>query len=66
MKMLSHVGSQIVLTAQRFICEYFLQLKTTFFYVKVNDRKVVIIFAATVLLGKSSKDVMAAFIPSEL
>ena len=33
---------------------------------KINDRKVVIIFVATVLLGKFSNNVLTALIPSEL
>ena len=33
---------------------------------KINDRKVVITFVATVLLGKFHEDVLTALIPSEL
>ena len=43
-----------------------MQLNTNVFNVKINDRKVVITFVATVLLGKFSKDVLTALIPSEL
>ena len=64
--MLAYTGAQIVSMAQLFICKLFLQLNTKLFSVKINDRKVVITFVATVLLGKFSKDVLTALIPSEL
>ena len=35
------------------------------FNVRINDRKVVVTFAAIVFLGKVSSDVFTAFIPSD-
>ena len=37
-----------------FICMLFLQFNTKLFIVRINDRKVVITFVATVFLGKFS------------
>ena len=55
-------------TDQKNLCIYklLLQLNTKLFSVNINDRKVVITFAASVLPRKFSKDVMIALIPSEL
>ena len=66
MKMLAYPNAQIVPMAQTFICKLFLQLNTRLFNVRINDRKVVITFVATVLQGKFSQDVLTALIPSEL
>ena len=43
----------------------FSQLNAKLFNIKINDRKVMITFVATVLLGKFSKDVLTALIPSD-
>ena len=64
--MLAHAGAQTVPMEQSFICRWFLQLNTKLFNVKTHYRKVSITFVATVLLGKFSKDVLTALIPSEL
>ena len=58
--------TQIFPIAQPFICKYFLKLNTKLFNVKINDRKILITFVATVLLGKFSKNVLTALIPLEL
>ena len=62
--MLAFGGAQIVPMAQPSICKYFLQFYTKLFDVKINDRKAVITFVATVLLGKVSRDILAALISS--
>ena len=49
-----------------FICKYFLKLNTKLFNVKINNRKIVITFVATFLLGKFSKNVLTTLIPLEL
>ena len=64
--MLAYTGAPIVLTAQYFIYKQFLQLNTNLFNAKNKDREVVITFLATVLLVRFSKDVLTAFLPSEL
>ena len=66
MKMLAYAGAQIVPMAELFICKYLLQLNTKLFNFRINDRKLVVTFVATVLLGKFSKDILTALIPSEL
>lgn len=40
-------------------------MNSTYFNVKLNDRKVLITIVATVLLGNSSKDVLTDLMPSE-
>ena len=62
--MLAFGGAQIVPMAQPSICKHFLQLNTKLFDVKINDRKAVITFVATVLLGKFSGDILAVLISS--
>ena len=62
MKMVAYAGAQSVPMAQAFICKQFLQFKTS----KINDGKELITFVAAVLLGKFSRDVLTALIPSEL
>ena len=64
--MLAYTGAPIVLTAQYFIYKQFLQLNTNLFNAKNKDREVVITFLATVLLVQFSKDVLTAFLPTEL
>ena len=66
MKMLAYAGTQIVPMAPPLICKCILQLNTKLLSVKINDRKVLITFVATVLLVKFPKDVLTAFIPLEL
>ena len=66
MKMLAYAGAKIVPMAKLFICKYLLQLNTKLFNFRINDRKLVVTFVATVLLGKFSKDILTALIPSEL
>ena len=43
-----------------------MHLKTKLFNVKINNRKAVINFVVTILLGKFSKVVLRALIPSKL
>ena len=58
--------AQIFLMALPCICKYFLKLNTKLCNVKINNRKIVITFVATFLLGKFSKDLLTTLIPLEL
>ena len=65
MKLLAYAGTQNAPIAQPFNCKYLLQLNTIVYH-QNDDRKVVITFVATVLLGRFSKDALTALIASKL
>ena len=63
--MLTYAGVQIIPMAQPFIYKQLLQLNTKLFHAKINNRKVVITFAATALFIKFSKDILTSLIPQK-
>ena len=65
MKMLAYAGARIFPWCNILFVHSFFRRQNCLTS-KINDRKVVITFVATVLLGKFFKDVLTALIPSEL